>query len=188
MGDVFADRWPAALVTNEEDLAREFEARLADSSVLAYRVAFSVLRHSHDAEDVAQEAFVRAHRAMRSLRDPAQFRAWLVRLTWRLALDRRRDDRRRSTREQGAPVPQPQVSADDRLIAAERAARLWDAIDTLPEKLRLAIILSAIEGHGTRDVAALLRVPEGTVKSRLSLARMRLKERLQCRTPNKTSS
>ena len=58
-------------------------------------------------------------------------------------------------------------------------ARLWAAIDTLPDKLRVAIVLANIEEHDIGDVARLLDLPEGTVKSRLFLARQRLKELLQ---------
>ena len=62
------DAWPSGIVTVEEDLDREFAARLADSATLAFRVAYSVLRHRQDAEDVAQEAFAKAHRCFRSSR------------------------------------------------------------------------------------------------------------------------
>src|SRR3954471_17698658 len=86
-------------VTLDEDLEREFEDRLRESSTLAFRVAYSVLRQRQDAEDVAQEAFAKAYRSFRQLRDRERFRAWLVRMTWRLAIDRRRGDRRRSARE-----------------------------------------------------------------------------------------
>ena len=64
------------------------------------------------------------------------------------------------------------------LVSRERAEQLWHAIDALPEKLRLVIVLAGIEGHDIREVAALLAVPDGTVKSRLFLARKQLKERL----------
>ena len=57
-------------------------------------------------------------------------------------------------------------------------AHLWRAIDALPDKLRIVVVLSAIEGHDVREVAALLRLPEGTVKSRLFLARKGLAEKL----------
>jgi RNA polymerase sigma-70 factor (ECF subfamily) len=56
---------------------------------------------------------------------------------------------------------------------------LWAAIDALPEKLRIALVLSGIEGYDVSEVATLLEVPQGTVKSRLFLARRRLKEQLQ---------
>jgi RNA polymerase sigma-70 factor (ECF subfamily) len=65
------------------------------------------------------------------------------------------------------------------VIAQERAAQLWKAIDALPDKLRIVVVLSGIEEHDIREVAALLRLPEGTIKSRLFLARQRLKEILQ---------
>ena len=64
-------------------------------------------------------------------------------------------------------------------IASERAARLWRAIDALPEKLRVVTVLAAIEGHGVREVAALLGIPDGTVKSRLFDARQKLQELLR---------
>jgi RNA polymerase sigma-70 factor (ECF subfamily) len=67
----------------------------------------------------------------------------------------------------------------EEIAERERAAHLWAAIDSLPEKLRIVIILAGIEGHDTSKVARLLDVPQGTVKSRLFLARRRLKERLQ---------
>jgi RNA polymerase sigma-70 factor (ECF subfamily) len=176
-----AARLAGLLVDLDGDaLAREFEARLADSSALAFRVAYSVLRHRQDAEDVAQEAFARAFRRFTSLRDRDRFRAWLVRITWRLALDSRRGGRRRSAREEAAardPVQAPDAETD--VLARERSTRLWAAIDALPDKLRVAIVLSAIEGHGVRDVAALLAIPEGTVKSRLFEARKRLQELLR---------
>jgi RNA polymerase sigma-70 factor, ECF subfamily len=171
------------LVSADGALEREFEARLLDSSTLAFRVAFSVLRRREDAEDVAQEAFTRAHRGFAALRDRARFRAWLVRITWRLALDRQQADRRRRTRE--VPLDERvRVSGAGSGASQERATALWEAIDALPEKLRLAIVLSAIEGHEIREVAALLDVPEGTVKSRLFLARKQMRERLTCQSTN----
>jgi RNA polymerase sigma-70 factor, ECF subfamily len=172
------DGYSGTLVTPQEDLAQEFEARLRDSGTLAFRVAYGVLRHREDAEDVAQEAFVKAHRSFGQLRDRERFRAWLVRATWRLALDRRRGDRRRVAREEAIDRP-IQTSTEQVAAASERAAHLWRAIDALPDKLRIAIVLSGIEGHDAREVSMLLGIPEGTVRSRLFLARRALAERLQ---------
>jgi RNA polymerase sigma-70 factor, ECF subfamily len=180
----FADRLAGSLLTSAGedtagDLAREFEARLSDCGRLAVRVAYSVVRHHQDAEDVAQEAFVRAHTCFHQLRDRDSFRSWLVRTTWRLAIDHQRSARRRVVREQ-LPIESPaQPTSEDMVIAKERSARLWEAIDALPEKLRLAIVLASIEGHGIAEVAALTGAPEGTVKSRLFDARKLLHERLR---------
>lgn len=173
-----AEYLSAPLVTVDDDLEREFEARIADCSTLAFRVAFSVVRQQQDAEDVAQEAFVRAHRSFGKLRNRESFRAWLVRTTWRLALDHRRGEQRRLARHSAHAISTIQLPADA-VGAAERAAALWEAIDALPEKLRITIVLSAIEGHDHAEVARLLGVPEGTVKSRLYHARQRLQERLR---------
>jgi RNA polymerase sigma-70 factor (ECF subfamily) len=65
------------------------------------------------------------------------------------------------------------------LASQERSARLWDAIDALPEKLRIVTVLAGIEEHDIREVGLLLDLPEGTVKSRLFLARQRLRELLK---------
>ena len=176
----FADRLTGGLVAvRRRGLEREFEARLAESSTLAFRVAYGVLRHRQDAEDVAQEAFVKAYRSFSQLRDRERFRAWLVRMTWRLA--HRSPARRPQARGEGNGPAGSGRSADasDEVIARERAAHLWNAIDGLPEKLRIVIVLAGIEGHDIHEVARLLDVPQGTVKSRLFLARQRLKEQLQ---------
>jgi RNA polymerase sigma-70 factor (ECF subfamily) len=164
-------------LNRDEELEREFDARLVESSRLAFRVAFSVLRQREDAEDVAQEAFAKAHRNFRQLRNPDRFRSWLVRMVWRMALDRRRSDQRRSARETAHEgLRQLPVDAT---ATEERAQMLWEAIDALPGKLRSVVVLASIEGHDVAAVARLLGIPQGTVKSRLFLARQQLKERLQ---------
>ena len=181
------ERLAGSLVTADRELEREFEARLADSSRLAFRIAFSVLKQREDAEDVAQEAFAKAYRSFNQLRDRTRFRAWLVRMTWRMALDRQRSNRRRAVRElpggSGADSRaeaglQTRLDTADLVTARERAEHLWNAIEALSDKLRLVVVLAGIEGHDMHEVSALLDVPEGTVKSRLFLARKQLKERL----------
>ena len=175
-------------LTVDQALAREFEARLVESSTLAVRVAYSVLRNREDAEDVAQEAFAKAYRSFSQLRDRDRFRAWLVRMTWRMALDRQRANRRRSAREGHAdswlPASSGRAPASGEadlqvgLEAQERIQHLWRAIDALSEKLRIVVVLVGIQEHDIRDVAALLDLPEGTVKSRLFTARQQLKDAL----------
>jgi RNA polymerase sigma-70 factor (ECF subfamily) len=182
-----ADRLSGTFLSVEEDLAREFEARLVESATLAFRVAFGVLRQRQDAEDVAQEAFARAHRRFRQLRDRDRFRAWLVRMTWRLAINRRRAEKRRIARESSLGDPETAPSTHDALAARERAQQLWQAIDALPDKLRIVTVLAGIEGHDVQTVAQLLGLPQGTVKSRLFLARQRLKELLQWTIGNRTT-
>ena len=167
-------------LTVDQTVTREFEARLVESSTLAVRVAYSVLRNREDAEDVAQEAFAKAYRSFSQLRDRDRFRAWLVRMTWRMALDRQRANRRRVVREGQTEswLPASAGSEGNALEERERAQHLWRDIDALSEKLRIVIVLAGIQEHDIKEVAALLDLPAGTVKSRLFAARQQLKDAL----------
>jgi RNA polymerase sigma-70 factor (ECF subfamily) len=162
----------------EADLDAEFEALLEDAGTLAFRVAYGVLRHREDAEDVAQEALARAYQGFGRLRDRARFRSWLVRICWRLALDHQRATTRRVRREQESPVvgrgETAPVPCD-----SELRARLWQAVDALPVKLRQVVVLAGIQGHDLKEVSELLGVPHGTVRSRMHQARKRLAEVLR---------
>ena len=166
----------------EPALEREFEERVVDSSTLAFRVALGVLRRREDAEDVAQDAFLRAHRAFGSLRDRDSFRAWIVRTAFRLALDRLRGEKRRARREDALAADGPRLaeSVEDAAARSELSARVAEAVDALPEKLRIVTVLAAIQEQDVASVARLLDLPEGTVKSRLFLARKALAEKLRC--------
>lgn len=156
-----------------------FEARLPEAIRLAFRVAYGVLRNRADAEDVAQEAAVRSHAHRGSLPDEQSLRAWLVRVSWRLALDHRRSGRRRERREQIAGESAAVGDAEAEAAARQARERLWAAVDALPEKLRVVTVLAALQGYDVREVATMLDLPEGTVKSRLHLARRRLAEELR---------
>ena len=172
---------PERAVRLDPSLEREFEERVVDSSTLAFRVALGVLRHRQDAEDVAQEAFLRAHRSFASLRDREGFRAWLVRTAFRLALDHRRGQKRRQAREDAVMAePVAPAAVEDEVARREVSAAVAAAVDALPEKLRIVTVLAAIEGRDVAGVARLLELPEGTVKSRLHLARKALAEKLRC--------
>lgn len=167
-------------LTMDPSVARDFERDVAESLRLAYRVAFSVLRHPQDAEDVAQDVVMKACRTLGQLRDPSRRRAWLVRMAWRRALDHQTAGRRRAVREQATAGTDAGTSSSPEDLAADvqQSRRLWAVIDGLPEKLRLVVILNAIEEHDIAAVARTLRIPEGTVKSRLFEARRLLRERL----------
>ena len=158
-----------------EDSA-EFECRLRQCQRLVYRVAYGVLRDGADAEEVTQEVFLQVHRKLSSLRELGKFRAWVARMSWRLALNRHRATtraRRRETSWWQVTNPGP---ADAEQVAAEREfhARLRAEIERLPEKLRAVLLMSAVEDLQSPEIAAALGIPEGTVRSRLHLARKQL--------------
>jgi RNA polymerase sigma-70 factor (ECF subfamily) len=163
---------------------REFEQRLAECGPLAFRIARGVLRNTADAEDVAQEAVLRAYRRFDRLRDRQRFRAWLVRITFRLALDRARSAKRREQRETLWAQPVPHPSTEDLAASSEFQDHLARAVEQLSPKLRLVLLLAAMEGHTVDEVAELLGLPIGTVKSRLFFARKQLAEKLRCHVKN----
>ena len=177
--DGLAASLSGSAVNLDVSLQREFEQRLADCPTLAYRVALGVLRNTADAEDVAQEAMLRAYRNFHRLRERESFRAWLVRTAWRLALDRIRAAGRRERREIAALEDRRESAGEGEAASRESQRHIAAAVDALPEKLRIVMVLAAIEGYNTREVASLLGLPEGTVKSRLHLARKQLAESLQ---------
>jgi RNA polymerase sigma-70 factor (ECF subfamily) len=167
----------------QADARREFEERLAECGPLAYRVARGVLRNTADAEDVAQEALLRAYRRFDRLRDRSRFRGWLVRISFRIALDRLRSSKRREQRDtlwsQPAHRP-PAATAEDLAASSEFQAHLERALEELPEKFRLVLLLAAMEGHTIEEVAGMLGIPVGTVKSRLFFGKKQLAEKLRC--------
>jgi RNA polymerase sigma-70 factor (ECF subfamily) len=162
------------------DLDKEasFAARVVESQRRVFQIAYSVLGNSADAEEVAQEAFLRAYRRFSSLRAPEKFRPWVSRIAFRLALNRYRSRRRewaRDTAWQGSrptPVEDGARSAVDPVLLQQVRAE----IDRLPEKLRVVVVLCALEEMGAPEAAAVLDIPVGTVRSRLHLARKRLLE------------
>jgi RNA polymerase sigma-70 factor (ECF subfamily) len=160
----------------------EFERRLAECGPLAFRVARAVLRNDADAEDIAQETLIRAYRKWKDLRDPSRFRAWIVRISFRLALDRWRSAKRRERRESAWALPETRPvppTAEQIAVSSEFQARLERALEGLPDKSRLVVILSAVQGYTLEEVAALLEIPVGTVKSKLFFARKKLAEKLR---------
>src|SRR2546430_2631340 len=119
----------------QADARREFEERLAECGPLAYRVAQGVLRNTADAEDVAQEALLRAYKSFERLRDRSRFRGWLVRISFRLALDRLRSAKRREQRDtlwsQPTHLPAP-ANAEDTAASNQFPSHLARTLQRLP--------------------------------------------------------
>jgi RNA polymerase sigma-70 factor (ECF subfamily) len=162
--------------TNSVDA--EFAARMSEARQVVFRVAYSVLRDAADAEEIAQDAFLRAYGRMRELRELEKFRAWVCRIAFRMALNRRRAHSRRLARDTEWHGTQAQQSAHGEQVEAEREflARLRGEIEKLPEKLRAVVLLASVSGMEAEEVAAVLEIPAGTVRSRLHLARKKLVE------------
>ena len=152
-----------------------------------FRLAYQVLRDQEEALDVAQEAFVKAFRALAAFKGDSAFYTWLFRITMNVALDRKRQRATRVRSLGTGDVPPEEwertaVSTDpdpeDVATGVERRERIRKGLDSLSEHHRTIIILSDIEGLQYREIAEVLGIPMGTVMSRLHHARKRLREAL----------
>jgi RNA polymerase sigma-70 factor, ECF subfamily len=150
-----------------------FGERIAENQRRVFQIAYGVLGNSADAEDVAQEAFLRAYEKFDSLREADKFRAWVNRIVFRLALNRRRGYRRRLARDTAWQITETRAMIDGAKDAEQRVMleRLRKEIERLPRKLRSVLQLSLVEEMDAADVGAVLGIPEGTVRSRAHTAR-----------------
>jgi RNA polymerase sigma-70 factor (ECF subfamily) len=155
-----------------------------------FRAAVAALGSATDADDVAQEAFVLAYRKLASFRGESAFRTWLLAITWRKALDRRKSvgrwlrltvapgDAEHDTLNWIEHMPADRRSQEEDLAAAELQRTIRRLIRTLPKKLRDALLLSGSGDYSYSEIGAILGVPVGTVKWRVSEARRVLKEKM----------
>lgn len=155
-----------------------FGERVAENQRRVFQIAYGVLRNSADAEEVAQEAFLRAYQKFDSLREAEKFRAWVNRIVFRLALNRQRGYRRRLARDTAWQVSETTATVDGAKDAEQRVMleRLQREVGRLPEKFRSVLQLSLVEEMDSGDVGVVLGIPEGTVRSRLHTARKLLLE------------
>lgn len=157
---------------------------------IVFRTALAALGTREDAEDAAQEAFVMAWRRISGFRGDSTFKTWLLTITWRKALDRRRSRKlwwsRQATSfsidDESSPLddiatsePTPERAA----VSKDLAARATDEITRLSPKLRDALLLAASGEHRYEEIANLLEIPLGTVKWRVAEARRLLTIRLE---------
>jgi RNA polymerase sigma-70 factor (ECF subfamily) len=153
---------------------------------VAFRAAFLIVREASAAEDIAQEAFVRAHRALGSFRDGEPFRPWLLRIVTNLALNEVRARGRRFARLERAGRAfgnRTEPAAETVTLASERQHLLWQAISELPEDDRVILFLRHFLELPEREIAIVIGKPPGTVKSRLHRAGERLRKLIEVRYP-----
>ncbi len=161
----------------EEDL---LEAAIRDHGRMVYRIAYAVLRNPADAEDAAQETFLRALRCRKTMFLVRDQKAWLAQIAWRVAVDRRRQMARAAAlpEEAGDHLQSPARGAERLLLDAERTEFVQQLIAALPDTLRDALVLSTLEELSPREAGAILQVSEAAVRSRSFRARQILRERL----------
>jgi len=169
---------------------RTFEALLEAHMAALWRGALRLCGgHRADAEDLLQDAALRALEHFAELREPAAARGWLFTILVRTSHNRRRAHRRRAETactDLGEPEFEAALAAwddpasqEERVDAGTTRERLAAALDRLDESLRAVIWLGDVEGFRQREIAQMLDVPEGTVASRLYRARRALRELLR---------
>jgi RNA polymerase sigma-70 factor, ECF subfamily len=172
----------ALVIANaDEDL---LEAAVRQHFRLVYRIAYSVLRNHHDAEDATQETFIRVLRYRRKLQGIQDAKTWLARIAWRVAVDKdqKRPEISLSEEETSAAITELRsqlTSAEESVLGDEMAALFDSLISALPESLREAITLSSVQGLTPADVAQVLGTSESSVRSRIFRARQVLKGKLR---------
>jgi RNA polymerase sigma-70 factor (ECF subfamily) len=171
----FLDRLRAGDGGAFEDLVMAYQHRV-------FAVALRMLGSAAEAQEVAQEAFARAHRALGDFRGDAKLSTWLYAITSRLCLSRLASGERRLARQgeetllrlaDAAPSP------DAALERAELETALQRAIAELPEERRIVVVLRDLQGLSYEETAQVLDVELGTVRSRLHRARADLKDKLE---------
>ncbi len=158
-----------------------FEQLVLRHQRYVFNLAYRVLDDYTEAEDVTQEAFVRVWRGLSSFRGQARFTTWLYRIVHNLCLNRL--PRLRQELLQTAPLeevlPNPDPSPTDLFDVQEQVAFLHAQLDRLPEKYRLVLTLRYLQQLSYDEIAAVLDVPMGTVKTHIHRARQLLREQLR---------
>jgi RNA polymerase sigma-70 factor (ECF subfamily) len=173
-------RWQSGDERAFEDLVRRHERRV-------FRLLLRMLGTREEAEDVTQEAFLSLHRHGHRFRREARFSTFVYRVAANAALNRRRTlgrnrnrvDELKARQQAGFDLPPGPRDPEDAAAGSEAQVRVQEALLELPPDLRLAVVLYDIEGQSYREVARVLGIPEGTVKSRIHRARSALRESLR---------
>jgi len=173
-------RWQSGDERAFEELVKIHEQRV-------FRLLFRMMGNREEAEDVAQEAFLSLHRHGHRFRREARFSTFVYRVAANAALNRRRALGRNRNRvkelkvsqQAGFDLPPAPRDPEDAAAGSEAQQRVQAALLELPEDLRVAILLYDIEGQSYQEVARVLGIPEGTVKSRIHRARNALRDLLR---------
>lgn len=161
------------------------EALVADHSRMVFRIAYSILRNHHDAEDAAQECFLRVWKHRDGLHEVSNAKTWLARIAWTTALDKRGSSRKMLSLNEAEAGTELMELLSDATPAADEQFEDWQKqhllqrlIAGLPEELGQTLELSTVQELNAVEIAEVMKIPEGSVRTRLFRARKQLKEKL----------
>ena len=176
-----------------------FEELILKHEKIVYNVALRMMNHSEDAKDISQEVFLKAYRSLVNFDERSAFSTWLYRITHNTCIDEMRKRKGKQSysleeeleNEEGSMQRQIADEGDtpeESLLRQEQKSEILQALDTLSEEHKAAIILRDVKGLSYEEIAEILELSLGTVKSRISRARNQLKiEILKIREQNKKS-
>ncbi len=183
-------REDAALVKK----AKEGDGKAYDELILLYKdavhgVIYRMVRNKQEAEDLTQEAFIKAYNSINSFNEEYAFSTWLFKIATNNCIDYFRK-RKLKTQSMDQTIrykddeirqeyPDTERTADKELLASEKTSLIKNAIDDLPEKYKTAIILRHTEEKSYEEIAEILDLPLGTIKARIFRAREMLKKSLK---------
>lgn len=153
-----------------------------------YTLAYRIMGEPQAAADVAQDAFIAAYRKLTTYRG-GSFRGWLLRITTNLCYDELRRRKRRPAQSfedlpeaesaDGPALPDPAETPEQIVQRGELNTAIQDCINGLNEDQRVVLVLSDVQGYSYDEIASMIATPQGTVKSRLSRARLNVRRCLQ---------
>ncbi len=165
--------------------APTIESLVAGHTGMVFRIAYSILRNHHDAEDAVQECFLRVVKHQGRLHKVRNSKTWLARVAWTTALDKRRSQPPAASLDQEGlgesmleSLPDPAPRADDQLAGRQMQRLLQRLIAALPDDLRQPLELSTVQELNSTEIAEIMEIPEASVRTRLFRARKLLKEKL----------
>lgn len=154
-----------------------------------FQLCFRMVGNSHEAEDLAQEAFVRAYTHINSFNQNLKFSTWLYRIATNLCIDRLRKKKPDFFLDAEIPgnegltmysqIPSKNVLPEDQVVSLEIQQQIQDEISKLPEKYRSVIVLKYIEELSLNEISTILELPLGTVKTRIHRGREALRHQLR---------
>ncbi len=172
-----SEQLPASAASTE---AIDLSTLIHAYSALLFRVAHSILHNRSEAEDLVQDVFLRVLERQKDLPEVRNLRAWLIRITWNLALDRRRKIRPEQLDEPfAASLAAATVPADQALAETRQIAAVLNAIQRLPRPERHALLLSTIDELSITEISTILQRSESAVRALLFRARARLRQRIE---------
>ncbi|WP_040329294.1 RNA polymerase sigma factor [Clostridium ihumii] len=148
-----------------------FKEKVLETESTLYNVSKSILSNDKDCEDAVQEAILKAYNKLKTLKEEEYFKTWLIRILINECYSLKRKELKTLSYEECFDI-----ASDNN---KDEYSELYFAIQKLPERIRITIVLYYVEGYSIKEIKKILKIPEGTVKSRLAKGRKLLKIKLE---------